>query len=96
MRQAKAEAWVVYRMPVKGHVDELRAVCEQEEDVMERNRPGYYTLIQANLTNECEAEKLRSWQRREQPARKNAKRQLPSWPGGVAVVLSGPDGPLAI
>ena len=92
----KAEAWVVYQMPVKGHPDGLRAVCEQEEwDVMERNRPGYYTLIQANLTNEGEAEKLaRGASGATRP--KNAKRKLRSWPGGVATDLAGPDGPLAI
>lgn len=96
MRQAKAEAWVVYRVPVKGLVDGLRAVYEQGEwDVMERNRPGYYKLIQANLMKEGEAEKLaRATSGAARP--KNSKRQLLTWPGEMAKVVAGANDPLAI
>jgi hypothetical protein len=51
--------WVVYRMPVLGKPDGMNSVCEQREwDAMERNRPGYYTLIRAGIETEGEAEQL--------------------------------------
>jgi hypothetical protein len=50
---------VVYRRPVKGHPDGLPAVCEQREwEAMEWARPDYYNLVEADLTNEGEAERL--------------------------------------
>lgn len=92
MRDLMAEAWVVYRMPVKGHPNGLRAVCEQREwEALERGRPGYYTLIEADLTNEGEAERLaRGTSGAARP--RNSRRQLHSWPGEVAVTLAAPAG----
>jgi len=55
----EAASWVVYQMTVNRKPTEHNAVCEQGEwDAMERDRPGYHTLIRAGITNECEAEKL--------------------------------------
>jgi hypothetical protein len=54
-----AEAWVVYRIGIQEKTAGMSAVCEQGEwDEMERNRPGYHTLIRGHITNECEAERL--------------------------------------
>lgn len=54
-----AEAWVVYRIGIQEKTAGMSAVCEQcEWDEMERNRPGYHTLIRGHITNECEAERL--------------------------------------
>ena len=51
--------WVVYKMAVRGNPNGMNAVCEQSEwDAMELAQPGYHTLIRANITDECEAEKL--------------------------------------
>ena len=37
----------------------MRAVCDRREwDAMERQRPGFYTLIRADIGNEGEAERL--------------------------------------
>ena len=59
MRQKKVESWVVYRMPLKGSPEGMRAVCEQGEwEEKERAQPGVYTLIQAGFKNEGEAERL--------------------------------------
>lgn len=52
-------SWVVYQMPVKGKPEVMRAVCESGEwAAMERDRPGVFTLIRADITNEGEAERL--------------------------------------
>ena len=59
MRKTGNVSWVVYQKPVKGEPLGMNAVCEQREwDAMERDKPGYHTLIRAGITNECEAEKL--------------------------------------
>jgi hypothetical protein len=59
MRKTENVSWVVYQMTVHGQPLGLNAVCEQGEwDEMERDRPGYHTLIRAGIRNECEAEKL--------------------------------------
>ena len=60
MRKPKESLlWVVYRMTIHGKADGMKAVCEQGEwDAMERIKPGRHALIQAGITNECEAERL--------------------------------------
>ena len=51
--------WVVYKMAVRGNPDGMNAVCEQGEwDAMELAKPGQHQLIQRNIANEGEAEKL--------------------------------------
>ena len=51
--------WVVYRMTIHGKADQANAVCEQDEwEEMERNRPGYHTLVRAGITSEADAERL--------------------------------------
>jgi hypothetical protein len=55
----KPTLWVVYWMTVHGKRSGISAVCEQAEwEAMERDRPGYHTLIQAGIPNEGEAERL--------------------------------------
>jgi len=55
----KPMLWVVYRMTLHGKEGGMGAVCEQAEwDAMERERPGYHTLVQAGIANEGEAERL--------------------------------------
>ena len=59
MRKPENVSWVVYQMTIHGKPLGMNAVCEQGEwDEMERDRPGYHTLIRAGIPNECEAEKL--------------------------------------
>jgi len=59
MPNDKFESWVVYRMPVKGTPDGMMAVCGRREwEAMERQRPGFCTLIRADIGNEGEAERL--------------------------------------
>ncbi len=55
----KPTSWVVYRMTVHNQAYRVNAVCQQREwEAMELARPGYFTLIQAGITNEGEAERL--------------------------------------
>jgi hypothetical protein len=55
----EAVAWVVYKMTIHGKPEPVNAVCEQGEwDEMERQRPGYHTLVRGHITNEAEAELL--------------------------------------
>ena len=60
MRKAgKVESWVVYKMTVWGELTGPNAVCEQAEwDEMERDRPGFHTLVCAGIASEAEAERL--------------------------------------
>jgi hypothetical protein len=59
MSTEKPTFWVVYRMTVHGKKSGINAVCEQGEwDAMERDRPGYHTLVQAGIPTEGEAERL--------------------------------------
>ncbi len=52
-------SWVVYRMTIHGKASGMGAVCEQAEwEAMERDRPGYHTLVLAGIANEGEAERL--------------------------------------
>jgi len=56
---AEVTSWVVYRMTLHGKGSGVSAVCEQGEwEAMERDRPGYHTLVRAGITNEGEAERL--------------------------------------
>jgi hypothetical protein len=58
MRKQLIVAWVVYQMTIH-RKPSVNAVCEQDEwDAMERERPGYHTLVRAGITNEPEAERL--------------------------------------
>jgi hypothetical protein len=55
----KSLLWVVYRMTIHGKPGGASAVCEQVEwEAMERDRPGYHTLVRAGIANEGEAERL--------------------------------------
>jgi hypothetical protein len=52
-------SWVVYKMTLHGKADQVNAICEQSEwDAMELARPGYHTLVQANILDESQAERL--------------------------------------
>jgi hypothetical protein len=77
MRHEKIASWVVYRMPIKGTPDGMRAVCEKKEwDAMELARPGHCTLIQADIANEGEAEKLARGTSGDRPPRNHKGRQI--------------------
>ena len=58
----QAAAWAVYRKTAHGKVSQLGGqgtVCEQSEwEEMERDNPGYHTLVRANIASEPEAEAL--------------------------------------
>lgn len=59
MRNARASAWVVYSFSMNGSPDVMRAVCEEAEwEAIDRSKPGFYTLVQAGIANEGEAERL--------------------------------------
>ena len=54
MSPTETEVWVVYQSPVWGSAVKVKAVCRQAEwDAMERNRPGFYTLVQAGITSDA-------------------------------------------
>ena len=95
MRTKKAVAWAVYSLPMKGSPDGLRAVCEQGEwEAMDRARPGFYTLIQAGIEHEGEAERLaRGTSGAARP--RNPKMGLTTWPGEAAAVLAGGESSVA-
>jgi hypothetical protein len=95
MRNATAEAWVVYSMPVKGSPDGMRAVCEQAEwEAMDRARPQHFTLIQAGIANEGVAERLARGSTGEARPR-GARRMITSWAGEAAPVSGGTPATLA-
>jgi hypothetical protein len=55
--ETQIELWVVYKMTLWGKLPGPNAVCQQDEwDKMERERPGYHTLIRERITSEPEAE----------------------------------------
>ena len=95
MRNKKAVAWAVYSFPMKGSPDGMRALCEQGEwEAMDRAKPGFYTLIQAGIANEGEAERLaRGTSGATKP--RNSRATLTTFPGEVAVVVSGAASPMA-
>ena len=84
-----AGAWVVYSMPIKGSEGGMRAVCEQSEwDALARAKPGFYTLIQAGIGNEGEAERLaRGSSGAARP--RNSKVGMTAWPGEAATAPAG-------
>jgi hypothetical protein len=52
-------SWVVYRMTLHGKATGMNAVCEQSEwEAMERDRPGYHTLVRAGIASESEADRI--------------------------------------
>lgn len=52
-------AWAVYRMTLPKNVPGGNVVCEQREwDALEAARPGFHTLLHANIGTEQEAERL--------------------------------------
>jgi hypothetical protein len=95
MRHKKPVVWAVYSFPMKGSPDGMRAVCEQGEwEVMDRAKPGFYTLIQAGIANEGEAERLaRGTSGAARP--RNSRATLTAWPGETATVVSGAASPVA-
>jgi hypothetical protein len=59
MRITETILWAVYQMTIHGKASGMSAVCEQGEwEAMERDRPGYHTLIRGGIANEGEAERL--------------------------------------
>jgi hypothetical protein len=89
MRNVKAVAWAVYSFPMKGSPDGMRAVCEQSEwEALDRSKPGFYTLIQAGITNEGEAERLARGTAGAARVR-NSKARMSIWPGEAAVAPAG-------
>ena len=59
MRSTRTQTWVVYSMPLRASDTPMRFICEQSEwDAMNLAKPGYYSLIQAGIENEGEAERL--------------------------------------
>ena len=61
MRKIATVTWVVYQMTLRNRATQEahNAVCEQSEwDAMESCRPGYHTLIRAEIASEVEAERL--------------------------------------
>jgi len=78
-------SWVVYRMPVLGKPDGMRAVCEQREWAeLERNRPGVYTLIRGGIASEGEAERLARGTSGDRPDRRAKSLAVPGAAGGLA------------
>ena len=54
-----SSTWVVYTVPLTGQPDGPRAVCTDAEwVVLDRERPGVYTLVRAGIPTEPEAERL--------------------------------------
>ncbi len=90
MRAEKDQTWVVYSMPLKNCAEPMRAVCEQREwDAMDRAKPGFYTLIQAGISNEGEAERLARGASGEARPR-NTKRVIGTWSDdGAAATVAG-------
>jgi hypothetical protein len=59
MRAEKVKSWVVFLMTLHRFPDGRLAVCEQAEwDAMERDQPGYHTLVRSGIKSEPEAELL--------------------------------------
>lgn len=82
MKSAQQDGrWVVYHAPVYGHAAGVNAVCPQVEwDEMDLARPGYYTLIRADIPSESEAERLARGTSGDSPAR--PARKSPRIPAG--------------
>jgi hypothetical protein len=94
--------WVVYRMTIHGKPSEISAVCEQGEwEAMERDRPGYHTLVLAGITNEGEAERLARTVSSESSTSKASERKraytkrIISPPAETPALVAGDDASLA-
>lgn len=89
MRPVMTPSWVVYSMPLRHSPNPMRAVCEQPEwEKMNREKPGFYTLIQAGIANEGEAERLARGRSGEVPPR-TTNRGIRQWPGESATRVEG-------
>lgn len=89
MRAVASNSWVVYSMPLRHSPNPMRAVCEQSEwEKMNREKPDFYTLIQAGITNEGEAERLARGTSGEVP-RRTTNRVIRQWPGESVSVVDG-------
>jgi hypothetical protein len=81
MPNAMADAWAVYRTPVKNCPEGRRGVCEQGEwEAMDRAKPGFFTLVQGHIGNEGEAERLARGTAGAASTR-SSRARLNSWPG---------------
>lgn len=79
----KSDSWVVFMANHKGLGHGTAAVCEGDEwDAMEIAQPGRYTLIQDEIANEGEAERL---------ARSHSSRQSQAAPEKSALVGGNAD-----
>src|SRR5882672_6028717 len=77
---SKVTSWVVYKMTLHGKPDQMNAVCgRQEWDAMEKSRPGYHTLIQADILSEATAEKIARGTSGDAKARRRSPRDAKSW-----------------
>jgi hypothetical protein len=85
-----AGPWVVYRMPVRGTDGGNVALCSQREwDEMDRAQPGRFTLIQAGITNEGEAERLARSNNPVPPPRQSSAAKTPGAPIPVSPIPDG-------
>ena len=93
MRNEPAGAWVVYSFPMRGSSDVMRAVCDQGEwEVLDRAKPGFYTLVRAGIVNEGEAERLaRGTSGAARP--RTSKVGMTAWPGETAPALVPAEAP---
>ena len=61
VRKTEIVTWVVYQMTLRNKTRQAarHAVCERSEwEAMELSRPGYHTLIRADIASEVEAERV--------------------------------------
>lgn len=59
MAANRPTSWVVYKMKQRGNQPGHNAICSQAEwEEMELAQPGFHTLIQGQIGNEGEAERL--------------------------------------
>jgi hypothetical protein len=81
MRQAKVGVWAVYSKAMKGCPDGVRVVCRQDEwEALDRAKPGVNTLIEGNLTNEGQAERLARGRSGHTPSRaEREKARVEAW-----------------
>jgi hypothetical protein len=74
MRQERGP-WVVYVKAVAGTADGIRFICEQSEwDVLDRAKPGEFTLVREGIVSEGEAERLARGTSGDRP--KDAKKKV--------------------
>jgi hypothetical protein len=59
MRAHGPNSWVVFEMTIRGEASGTHAVGTQREwEQIEREHPGYHTLVQSGIANDGEAERL--------------------------------------